>query len=264
MAPADHAPPMIDLSMIDLPSPNQGPRADGVAPSILLLHYTGMPTAAAALERLCDPVAKVSSHYVVDEDGTLYRLVEEDRRAHHAGVSFWAGASDINSASIGVEIVNPGHEHGYRPFPDVQIATVTALARAVLARWQIPPQRVLAHSDVAPDRKQDPGELFPWDRLAAAGVGHWVVPEAITPGLAFKRGDEGQPVAALQAMLAHYGYGLPLTGVFDQRTEHVVTAFQRHFRPERVDGVADRSTLVTLKRLSDAVGAAATGGASRA
>jgi N-acetylmuramoyl-L-alanine amidase len=251
-------------AVVTLPSPNQGPRADGVFPSILLLHYTGMATAAAALERLCDPVAKVSSHYVVDEDGTIYRLVEEDRRAHHAGVSFWAGTTDINSASVGVEIVNPGHEHGYRSFPEAQIAGVIALARAIVARWDIPPQRVLAHSDVAPDRKQDPGELFPWDRLAAAGVGHWVEPEAIAPGLAFKRGDEGPPVTALQAMLAHYGYGLPLTGVFDPRTETVVTAFQRHFRPARVDGVADRSTLVTLKRLADAVPTPADVGGARA
>lgn len=253
-----------DPAVVDLPSPNQGPRADGVSPSILLLHYTGMPTAAAALERLCDPAAKVSSHYVVDEDGTIYRLVDEERRAHHAGVSFWAGATDINSASVGVEIVNPGHEHGYRPFPDAQIAAVIALGRAVVGRWSIPPERVLAHSDIAPDRKQDPGELFPWDRLAVAGVGLWVEPEPVAPGVAFRRGDEGPPVTALQAMLAHHGYGLPLTGVFDQRTETVVTAFQRHFRPACVDGVADRSTLVTLKRLSDAVRPAAASGGGRA
>lgn len=240
-------------AIVEMPSPNQGPRAGGVTPSILLLHYTGMPTAAAALERLCDPEAKVSSHYVVDEDGTVYRLVEEDRRAHHAGVSFWAGTTDINSASVGIEIVNPGHEHGYRPFPEAQIAAVVAVGLAVAERWTILPQRVLAHSDVAPERKQDPGELFPWDRLAASGLGLWVEPEPVAPGVALRRGDEGQPVTALQAMLAHYGYGLPLTGVFDGRTEAVVTAFQRHFRPARVDGIADRSTLVTLKRLTDAL-----------
>lgn len=240
-------------AIVEMPSPNQGPRAGGVTPSILLLHYTGMPTAAAALERLCDPEAKVSSHYVVDEDGTVYHLVEEDRRAHHAGVSFWAGTTDINSASVGIEIVNPGHEHGYRPFPEAQIAAVVAVGLAVAERWTILPQRVLAHSDVAPERKQDPGELFPWDRLAAAGLGLWVEPEPVAPGVALRRGDEGQPVTALQAMLAHYGYGLPLTGVFDGRTEAVVTAFQRHFRPARVDGIADRSTLVTLKRLTDAL-----------
>jgi N-acetylmuramoyl-L-alanine amidase len=248
MAAAPETPPLVEM-----PSPNQGARADGLTPSILLLHYTGMPTAAAALERLCDPKAKVSSHYVVDEDGTVYRLVDEERRAHHAGVSFWAGITDINSASVGVEIVNPGHEHGYRPFPDAQIAAVIALGRAVVDRWAIPPHRVLAHSDVAPERKQDPGELFPWDRLAEAGLGLRVEPEPVAPGLALRRGDEGQPVTALQAMFAHYGYGLPLTGVFDGRTEAVVTAFQRHFRPGLVDGVADRSTLVTLKRLVDAV-----------
>jgi N-acetylmuramoyl-L-alanine amidase len=220
---------------------------------MLLLHYTGMKTAEAAIDRLCDPEAKVSSHYVVDEDGSIVQLVDEDRRAHHAGVSHWAGESDINSASIGIEIVNPGHEHGYRAFPDVQIAAVIALCRDVADRWSIVPERVLAHSDVAPARKTDPGELFPWDRLAAAGVGHWIGPEPVAEGPAYRLGDEGPPVTALQALLAHYGYGVPLTGVFDAATEAVVAAFQRHFRPDRVDGVADRSTIVTLKRLSDAL-----------
>lgn len=241
------------LGILDRPSPNHGPRPGGVRPTILLLHYTGMKTAQEAIERLCDPDAKVSSHYVVDEDGTILRLVEEDRRAHHAGVSHWAGESDINSASIGIEIVNPGHEHGYRAFPEAQVDAVVALCRDVVARWSIAAARVLAHSDVAPERKTDPGELFPWETLAAAGVGHWVVPEPIADGPAFRVGDEGPPVTALQALLAHYGYGVPLTGVFDLKTEAVVAAFQRHFRPARVDGVADRSTIVTLKRLSDAL-----------
>jgi N-acetylmuramoyl-L-alanine amidase len=211
-----------------------------------------MKTAEAAIERLCDPEAKVSSHYVVEEDGTLWRLVDEQRRAHHAGVSHWAGESDVNSASIGIEIVNPGHEHGYVAFPDAQIDAVTALSRDILSRWPIPPERVLAHSDVAPDRKTDPGELFPWGRLAAAGVGLWVAPEPLGDGPSYRIGDEGPPVGALQALLSHYGYGIAITGVFDARTEAVVTAFQRHFRPQRIDGVADRSTIVTLKRLADA------------
>nr|WP_153485923.1 N-acetylmuramoyl-L-alanine amidase [Segnochrobactrum spirostomi] len=234
----------------DVVSPNHGPRPQGLRPDILLLHYTGMPTAAAAIARLCDPLANVSSHYVVDEDGAILRLVPEARRAHHAGVSSWQGTTDINSRSIGIEIVNPGHEFGYRPFPDAQIEAVIALCRDILARQPIAPERVLAHSDVAPERKQDPGELFPWDRLAAAGIGRWVEPSPIADGPAFRRGDEGLPIRALQAMLAHYGYGLDLTGVFDARTEAVVTAFQRHFRPARVDGVADRSTFETLHRLA--------------
>lgn len=234
----------------DVVSPNHGPRPQGLRPDILLLHYTGMPTAAEAIARLCDPVANVSSHYVVDEDGAILRLVPEARRAHHAGVSSWQGTTDINSRSIGIEIVNPGHEFGYRPFPDAQVEAVIALCRDILARQPIAPERVLGHSDVAPERKEDPGELFPWDRLAAVGIGRWVEPAPISDGPAFRRGDEGLPIRALQAMLAHYGYGLDLTGVFDARTEAVVTAFQRHFRPARVDGIADRSTLETLHRLA--------------
>jgi len=250
----DH--PMHDLdaaAILDRPSPNHGERAGGRRPSILLLHYTGMLTAGAAIDRLCDPAAGVSSHYVVDEDGSIVRLVDEDRRAHHAGVSRWAGDEDVNSASIGIEIVNPGHEHGYRDFPAAQIDAVVALSRRIVDRWSIAPERVLGHSDVAPERKTDPGERFPWPRLAAAGIGHWVAPEPITDGPSYRQGDEGQPVSALQAFLGHYGYGLPLTGVFDEQTVAVVTAFQRHFRPALVDGVADRSTVLTLKRLSDAL-----------
>lgn len=234
-------------------SPNVSSRAGGRAPDILLLHYTGMRSAAEAVDRLCDPEAKVSAHYVVDEDGTVLGLVDESARAHHAGVSFWKGERDVNSASIGIEIVNPGHEHGYRPFPDAQIDAVVALCRDILGRWSIPPERVLGHSDVAPARKQDPGELFPWGRLAAAGIGHWVAPAPLSEGPSYGAGAEGPPVRAVQALFAHYGYGLELTGVYDPQTVAVVTAFQRHFRPERVDGVADRSTIETLRRLSAAL-----------
>jgi N-acetylmuramoyl-L-alanine amidase len=237
-------------------SPNHGPRAGGRAPDILLLHYTGMPTAEAAISLLCDPAAEVSAHYVVDEDGTIFRLVPEERRAHHAGVSSWMGERDVNSASIGVEIVNPGHAFGYRDFPDAQIAAVIALCRDILARHAIPPERVLAHSDVAPERKEDPGERFPWARLAAAGIGRYVPPSPIEAEAAagFGPGAEGPPVRALQAMLARYGYGIELTGVYDARTTAVVTAFQRHFRPAKVDGIADRSTIDTLRRLTEGLG----------
>jgi len=231
-------------------SPNVTPRAGGRAPDILILHYTGMRTAEAAIARLCDPAAEVSAHYVVDEDGRILKLVDERDRAHHAGVSFWKGERDVNSASIGVEIVNPGHEFGYRPFPDVQVEAVIALCRDILGRWPIPPERVLAHSDVAPTRKQDPGELFPWHRLAAAGVGRLVAEAPVEPGPSFGPGSEGPPVRAIQALFAHYGYGIELTGVYDTQTAAVVAAFQRHFRPALVDGVADRSTLDTLRRLS--------------
>jgi N-acetylmuramoyl-L-alanine amidase len=232
-----------------VPSPNHGERRGGGRPDLLLLHYTGMPTAEAALKRLCDPAAEVSSHYVVMEDGAVVQLVPEDRRAHHAGVSFWAGETDINSCSIGIEIVNPGHEGGLPPYPDAQIASVIALSRAIVDHWGIPAERVLGHSDVAPDRKEDPGERFPWERLARAGIGHWVEPAPLTDEILLRPGDSGPEVEALQDALAFYGYGIPATGLFDEATRQVVTAFQRHFRPARVDGLLDASTFGTLQEL---------------
>lgn len=152
----------------DYKSPNYGARRGGQAPSMILIHYTGMKTGKAALERLCDPAAEVSAHYVIEENGDLYHLVDDEHRAWHAGVSEWEGETDINSASIGIELVNPGHEWGYRPFPEVQIAALIALCRDLVATYDIPIERILGHSDVAPGRKQDPGELFPWDRLRGA------------------------------------------------------------------------------------------------
>lgn len=231
------------------PSPNHGQRAQGAPIDMVVLHYTGMPTAEAALKRLCDPRAEVSAHYLVDEDGSILQCVPEARRAWHAGRSFWKGETDINSRSIGVEIVNPGHEHGYRPFPDAQIEAVITLVRDVCNRHGIHPWMVLGHSDIAPDRKQDPGELFPWARLAEAGVGLYVKPLSAGSGLFMQLGDRGQPVEALQSMLALYGYDLTITGEFDQTTRHAVEAFQRHFRQERVDGVVDQSTIETLNAL---------------
>jgi N-acetylmuramoyl-L-alanine amidase len=230
-------------------SPNHGDRKEGRRPDSLVLHYTGMADGPSALRQLCNPAAQVSSHYLVFEDGRILQLVPEARRAWHAGAGCWQGERDMNSASIGIEIVNPGHDHGYVPFPERQIEAVTALCADIVGRWRIAPDRVIAHSDMAPVRKRDPGELFPWDRLAAAGVGHWVKPHAISSGSFFQRGEEGMPIEALQAMLALYGYDLPVTGVFDELTELMVIAFQRHFRPERVDGIADRSTIETLRNL---------------
>jgi len=220
-------------------SPNSDARPEGVSVDTLILHYTGMPTAAAALERLCDPEAEVSAHYLIDEDGTLTALVPEERRAWHAGVSSWRGASHINQRSIGIELVNPGHEWGYRPFTGAQYTALIDLCRAILERWPIPPQRVLAHSDVAPERKQDPGELFDWRRLAAAGVGVW---PADGPGA-------GRPIGQLQQELAAVGYAVPGHGRLDQPTRLVIAAFQRHFRPERVDGHPDRGTRARLDGL---------------
>ena len=216
---------------------------------MVILHYTGMPIEGEALQWLCNPMSQVSAHYFVFGDGRVLQLVPEGRRAWHAGVSSWDGEADINSCSIGIEIANPGHPGGLPPFPDAQIEGVAALARDIVTRWRIPAARVLGHSDVAPGRKLDPGEAFPWQRLHAAGVGHWVPPASIQDGRFFARGDQGMPIEALQAMLGMYGYGLKITGVFDESTEKVVAAFQRHFRPERVDGVADASTITTLRDL---------------
>lgn len=235
----------------DWPSPNFGDRVEGVAIDILLLHYTGMPSADAARDWLCDPVSKVSCHYFVYGDGHVLRLVAEEHRAWHAGVGSWRGREDLNSRSIGMEIVNPGHEHGYTDFPDAQMAAVEALCADILSRHAIPARNVLAHSDTAPGRKIDPGEKFDWARLHAAGVGHWVEPALIVEGSVLEPGDEGAEVADLQAMLRFYGYGIDVTGVYDSRTRTVVEAFQRHFRQARVDGLADSSTADTLTRLVD-------------
>ena len=230
-------------------SPNCEPRREAKRPSALILHYTGMPTGAAALARLIDPAARVSSHYLVWEDGRIDQLVRESERAWHAGQAFWKGESDLNSVSIGIEIVNLGHDGGLPPFPEAQIEAVTALARDVCERWRIRPERALAHSDVAPSRKRDPGEAFPWGRLARAGVGHWVEPAPPSGGPLFRPEEEGPAVSALQALLALYGYGVALSGVYDRLTRAVVGAFQRHFRPARVDGEADASTVATLTAL---------------
>jgi len=234
-------------------SPNTGERVGGGPVDILLLHYTEMESGKIAENWLCDPQSEVSCHYIVHEDGCVVQMVPEALRAWHAGRSCWKGETDINSRSIGIEIVNGGHEYGLPAFPDMQIEAVIALSRDILARNAIPPERVLAHSDVAPGRKRDPGELFPWGRLAAAGVGHWVEPSALGGGRFFSTGDTGQPVEALQSMLAMYGYNADITGAFDEKTAAVVAAFQRHFRPARVDGVADASTIETLHRLLSAL-----------
>jgi N-acetylmuramoyl-L-alanine amidase len=206
------------MRRIDHPSPNHDQRPHGGPIDMLVLHYTGMRSAEAALTRLCDPGAKVSAHYAIDEGGTVHALVPEERRAWHAGVSYWAGATDINARSIGIELVNPGHEFGYRVFPQAQIAALTALAKDILARHPIPPARALGHSDVAPARKDDPGELFPWAGLAEAGIGVWPQPQ-----------DSNLTAEAL----ALYGYD-PLAP-----PEKVILAFQRHFRPGKLDGVWD-------------------------
>lgn len=230
-------------------SPNHGERRGALVADCLILHYTGMKSGPAALSWLCDPSSQVSSHYFVGEDARVIQLVPESRRAWHAGRSSWNGQTDINSASIGIEIVNAGHEFGTPPFPDAQIDAVIALCRDLCARHALAPERVLAHSDVAPARKRDPGEAFPWARLHQEGVGHWSDPPPVAGGRFLSRGDSGEPVKALQAMLVLYGYECPATGAYDEATECVVRAFQRHFRPARVDGIADGSTITALRNL---------------
>lgn len=233
------------------PSPNHGERLRPI--SALILHYTGMPMAESALALLCHPESGVSAHYVVEEDGRVLQLVPESRRAWHAGQSIWAGETDMNSASIGIEIIHPGHGDP-RPYAARQIAAVAALARDICRRHAIAPERVLAHSDIAPGRKQDPGEFFPWDELARSGVGHMVELDAGVGATTISIGDEGAKVGSLQRDLATYGYGVEETRIYDAQTEQAVAAFQRHFRRARVDGCADGETRATLAKLIAALG----------
>jgi N-acetylmuramoyl-L-alanine amidase len=230
-------------------SPNFGPRIGVSVPDMVVLHYTGMKTGAAAEAWLCTPESQVSSHYLVHEDGRVVQMVRESDRAWHAGKSFWRGVTDVNSHSIGIEIVNPGHEFGYRAFPRRQIASVVELCQGIVARCGIPTRNVVAHSDIAPGRKVDPGERFPWRKLSKAGIGHFVAPSRAAAGRALSPGDSGQPVEQLQRMLSLYGYGVEVNGHYDHPTSVVIAAFQRHFRPRRVDGVADPSTQRTLDHL---------------
>jgi len=214
--------------MITRLSPNYGPRQSDIV-DMLVIHYTGMESAQAALDRLCDADAQVSAHYLIDEDGTVYAFVDESRRAWHAGVSSWRGHADINSRSIGIELVNPGHEFGLRPFPDPQIESLMSLGRDVLIRHPIPARNVIGHSDIAPARKQDPGELFPWALLAQNGLGVWPPAEPV----------RDRP---LIEALTLWGYDIT-----DEKA--AVAAFQRHFRPSRIDGGIDRETTQIASRL---------------
>lgn len=212
------------MKIIQTPSPNFNDRQAGV--DLLLLHYTGMKSGKESLDRLCDPAAQVSAHYMIEEDGRIFQLVAEEKRAWHAGRSFWAGESDINSRSIGIEIVNPGHEFGYRAFPPEQIEAVIALSKQILQRWAIRAARVLAHSDVAPLRKEDPGELFPWRQLADRGVGFW-------PSAKARKAS----AAEVKGWLASFGYGY-----LDEGFAAVLRAVQRRFRPSHIDGLLDPET----------------------
>jgi N-acetylmuramoyl-L-alanine amidase len=218
---------MIDL--IECPSPNFDERELPI--SLLVLHYTGMTDAASAIQRLREPEAKVSCHYLVSEDGQVLRMVDEEKRAWHAGRSFWRGIQDVNSASIGIEIVNPGHEFGYQPFPEPQMDALVPLVADILKRRHIRPVNVVGHSDIAPERKQDPGELFDWNRLARLGL---ALPRP-SKGLIDPLWTDGGFILALE----RFGYQV-------RQPKAAVTAFQRRFRPERVDGVIDGETRAIL------------------
>jgi N-acetylmuramoyl-L-alanine amidase len=228
------------MRLVQTPSPNHGPRVGDRPLDMLVLHYTGMATAAEAIARLCDPASEVSAHYTVDVDGTVHAHVPEHRRAWHAGRSHWQGAGDVNSRSLGIEIVNPGHDLGLAPYPEAQVAAVIGLGRELVTRHGIPPGNVVGHSDVAPDRKADPGVLFPWAQLARAGLGLWPRPDAPV--------DRVDLPAALTAL----GYGVDAYGV-----DVCLSAFQRRFRPARVDGRADAETAFRLGQLLRMLGASA-------
>lgn len=239
---------------------NVEPRRGCAAPSLVVLHYTGMSCANKAIDWLARAESGVSCHYVIDEGGRITQLTPESQRAWHAGVSSWRGEPDVNSRSIGIEIQNPGHEHGYPDFPAEQMQAVIALCQDIVSRNRIARHDVLAHSDVAPERKIDPGEKFDWRLLADAGVGLWIEPAPVAADdTGFALGDRSPLIAEAQRLLAMYGYDAPQSGVLDEKTGKVLRAFQLHFRPRRVDGRLDRSTRSTLELLVASAGLAAIG-----
>ncbi|MBK18561.1 MAG: N-acetylmuramoyl-L-alanine amidase [Rhodospirillaceae bacterium] len=217
------------MKLLDHPSPNFGDRAPGSEVDKLILHYTGMQSLEISLERMCDSAAEVSAHYLIDEDGTIYKMVDEEKRAWHAGASYWRGETDINGQSIGIELQNPGHEWGYRDFSEAQIASLIELSSEILIRHNIPAKNVLGHSDIAPDRKQDPGVLFPWQQLAIKNIGFWP-----TQSSGECESDITEKIVRENLTLIGYDPNASLSGT--------VSAFQRHFRPSLIDGTPDKET----------------------
>lgn len=231
-------------------SPNFDQRPEGTKIDTIVLHYTGMKTGKDALERLCDPKYKVSSHYFIDEDGSTLELVQPKFRAWHAGKSIWRGRENVNDSSIGIEIVNPGHEFGYREFPKAQMDAVIALCKKLKKNFPIEDRNIIAHSDIAPARKQDPGELFDWKLLAKNSIGLWPDVTEENPRPLLKRDDKGQAVQELQENLARFGYGIVDDGIFEEHTEFVVQAFQRHFgQTKNINGVWDSGLESCLQKL---------------
>ena len=235
----------IDLmEIMQHPSPNFDDRPAPGRIGYVILHYTGMPTADEALARLVDPTAKVSAHYLIAEDGKIQQLVDESKRAWHAGQSFWQDITHLNDTSIGIELVNPGHQWGYRPFPHPQITACAALVRGIMIRHDIPSPHILGHSDIAPDRKEDPGELFPWQELARQGIGVWrqdIAPYATTD------------IATVRALLRKIGYACSDGKDYDRELRLCLLAFQRHWYPENLSGLPDDQTVARLHAYASAI-----------
>jgi N-acetylmuramoyl-L-alanine amidase len=242
------------LTGLIVPSPNFGERKNNKQPDCIVLHYTGMTDCDAAVRWLADPVSQVSAHYVVRENGVIVQMVAEASRAWHAGQGSWQGEDDINSTSIGIEICNPGHDlkdlsKPYPDFAEAQIQSVIALVLNIVARRRLQPARVLAHSDLAPRRKVDPGEKFPWARLARHGLGLYVPPRPLRNGSIMVEGVSGKAVLNLKQRFKRLGFAVGENDIFDEDFTFVVKAFQRHWRPEKVDGLVDPSTRGTLADL---------------
>jgi len=228
--------------MISRPSPNFDARDPAVPLQFIVIHYTGMKSGDEALARLCDPTAKVSAHYLVEEDGRIFQLVEKSRRAWHAGKSFWCGITDINSASIGIELVNPGHQFGYRPFPAAQITALKDLVKDIIKDCHLDAVTApLAHADVAPERKEDPGELFPWQELAGNGIGLWPAPVATD----YRFADDSE----VQELLRAIGYDCPASGSYDRQMRAALLAFQRHYHQDNLTGTPEKETVARVRAL---------------
>lgn len=234
----------MSLHLLQSPSPNYDARKDGKKPTLIILHYTGMPEADAARQRLCDAASKVSAHYLIERGGQIWQLVAESERAWHAGVGAWQAETDINSASIGIELVNRGHQWGYQTFPDQQIDASIELLNELQQRHQIPAGNILGHSDIAPQRKEDPGEFFPWQRLAVVGLGLW--PAAINAD------DRLMDYAEARRLLGRIGYDCAATGEYDLPLRRVLLAFQRHWLPHHLSGLADKPTAAMLQAVAGA------------
>ena len=221
--------------IISFPSPNYNDRPPSTITDTLVIHYTGMSETTQALKRMCNPITKVSAHYLIDEAGQIFKLISEKKRAWHAGISSWRGNCNINDRSIGIELANPGHEFGYQKFPEPQINALIELANKIITRHQIPARNIVGHSDIAPTRKKDPGELFDWHELALGGIGYW--PKDLKINIV-KKINETNFESALKA----YGYetsNLPAT----------ILAFQRHFLPMRCGAAPDQEMFRTLEIL---------------